>query len=160
MADKKHAGGRPTKYKEEYAIQAEKLCKKGFTDVEMADFFEVDERTINRWKDDHPEFCQSLKSGKVYCDDKVVQALYDRAMGYTITEEKEEDSEVNGKKTVKTVRQVAGDTTAQIFWLKNRQPKQWRDKQEIEQSGTVQTVTMSKEEYADVRKKMLEEDDC
>ena len=120
--------GRPTKYKKEFAEQARKLCRLGATDKELADFFEVVESTINEWKLKHDEFSESLKAGKRYSDDKVVDALYNRAIGYTLIEEKEEESEANGTKTVKTKRQIAGDTTAQIFWLKNRRPDEWRDR--------------------------------
>jgi len=120
--------GRPTKYKKEFAEQARKLCRLGATDKELADFFEVVESTINEWKLKHDEFSESLKVGKRYSDDKVVDALYNRAIGYTLIEEKEEESEANGTKTVKTKRQIAGDTTAQIFWLKNRRPDEWRDR--------------------------------
>lgn len=52
---------RPTKYQEAYAEQARKLCLLGYTDAELADFFEVSESTINKWKLDYPEFSESLK---------------------------------------------------------------------------------------------------
>lgn len=136
---------RPTKYKAEYAEQAGKLCKKGFTDKDLADFFGVDESTITRWKQSHDEFCTSIKGAKKYSDDKIVESLYNRALGYTITEEREEYSETNGKKTVKVTKQVAGDTTAQIFWLKNRQPQDWRDKQEINQNTELTVKQISDE---------------
>ena len=63
------AGGHPTDYKPEYPEQARKLCLLGYTDVELAGFFEVCERTINNWKVEHPEFLQSIKSGKVEADE-------------------------------------------------------------------------------------------
>ncbi|CAH9016939.1 putative terminase, partial [Vibrio phage 242E40-1] len=122
--------GRPTKYKPEYCIQAEKLCRKGFIDTEIADFFEVDVSTLNRWKEAHPEFRESLKSGKSHSDAKVVDALYNRALGYEFEEIKEESEGGAITKTTRTVKKQAGDTTAQIFWLKNRQPEMWRDKTE------------------------------
>ena len=122
--------GRPTKYKKEFCVQAEKLCRKGFIDTEIADFFEVDVATINRWKQAHPEFCESLKSGKRHSDSKVEDALYNRALGYEFEEVKEELEGDTVTKTTKTRKQLAGDTTAQIFWLKNRQPEKWRDKTE------------------------------
>jgi hypothetical protein len=123
------ANGRPTKYKAEYAIQAEKLCRKGFIDSEIADFFEIAESTLNLWKNAHSEFMEALKKGKRHSDDKVVDALYGRALGYESIEVKEEDGD-SGKKTTVTTKQIAGDTTAQIFWLKNRQPAEWRNNPE------------------------------
>lgn len=122
--------GRPTKYKSEFCVQAEKLCKKGFIDSEIADFFEVEEKTINNWKKAHPEFLHALKSGKRHSDSKVEDALYNRAIGYEFQEVKEEFEGGSVTKTTKTTKQLAGDTTAQIFWLKNRQPELWRDKTE------------------------------
>lgn len=121
--------GRPTKYKKEFCLQAEKLCRKGFIDTEIADFFEVHIDTIYEWKKVHPEFSDALKSGKRHSDAKVEDALYNRALGYEYEEHKVEESEQGIKKTV-TKKQLAGDTTAQIFWLKNRQPEKWRDKTE------------------------------
>ena len=121
--------GRPTKYKKEFCVQAEKLCRKGFIDTEIADFFEVHIDTIYEWKKVHPEFSDALKSGKRHSDAKVEDALYNRALGYEYEEYKVEESEQGIKKTV-TKKQLAGDTTAQIFWLKNRQPEKWRDKTE------------------------------
>lgn len=52
---------RPTKYQEAYAEQARKLCLLGYTDAELADFFEVSEATINNWKLEYPEFLESIK---------------------------------------------------------------------------------------------------
>lgn len=138
--------GRPTKYKEEYNEKVEKLCKLGATDKEIADFFEVDEATINRWKIEHPEFCESIKKGKVIADTNVSQKLYQRAMGYSYDEVHYEKINVDVDKVEETdnedlkmevykkkliTKEVVPDTTAQIFWLKNRQRKYWRDKQEM-----------------------------
>lgn len=123
-------GGRPTKYKVEYAKQAKILCEKGFIDTEIADFFGIAVSTLNLWKDAHSEFMESLKDGKRHSDDKVVEALYNKALGYKLTDVKEEIGDA-GKKITTTTKQVAGDTSAQIFWLKNRQPEQWREKQEV-----------------------------
>jgi hypothetical protein len=129
------ATGRPTKYKAEYCKQAEKLCDKGFIDTDIADFFAVDVATINRWKLKYPIFCESLKKGKRHSDSKVVDSLYKRALGYEFVETKEESGD-SGKKTTITTRQMAGDTTAQIFWLKNRDPENWRNNPEPADEGT------------------------
>lgn len=73
---------RPTKYQEAYAEQARKLCLLGYTDAELADFFEVSESTINKWKLDYPEFSESIKKGKAVADAEVSDRLYQRAMGF------------------------------------------------------------------------------
>ncbi len=66
---------RPTKYQEAYAEQARKLCLLGYTDAELADFFEVSESTINKWKLDYPEFSESIKKGKAVADAEVSDRL-------------------------------------------------------------------------------------
>lgn len=132
------ASGRPSSYRAEYAEQAEKLCLLGATDAEMAGFFGVVEATINNWKNDHPEFLESLKSGKVLADANVAHRLYCRAMGYEHESVKIVADANTGKElTVPFTEHYPPDTTAGIFWLKNRRPTEWRDKQAIEHSGTV-----------------------
>ena len=124
---------RPTDYRQEYAEQARKLCLLGFTDKQLAVFFGVNESTINRWKDKYPEFCTSIKSGKVIADAQVSESLFKRATGIEVTEVEVRD---DGKKKVKRVtkKHIPPDPTAQIFWLKNRQPELWRDKPIVENS--------------------------
>ena len=130
----KRPRGRPTRYKAEYTEQAFKLCLLGATDANLADFFEVSEKTINTWKDAHPEFLQSLKAGKDEADANVGERLYQRAMGYEHPENKIFMHE--GKPVVvPTVKHYPPDTTACIFWLKNRQRDRWRDKQDHEHTG-------------------------
>jgi len=132
--------GRPSKYRPEFVEQAEKLCRLGATDWEVADFFEVNIATLYRWKNEHEEFCDALKSGKVASDERVERSLYSRALGY---EHDEVDIRVIDGVIVKTpIRKFyPPDTTAAIFWLKNRRPEKWRDKQEVEQTGNI-TVTI------------------
>lgn len=107
-------GGRPTKYEPKFADEAKKLCELGARDVDIAEFFDVCVRTIYRWQSEHPEFCHALKIAKEEADNRVERALYQRALGYTI---KEGDNE----------KHVPPDTTAAIFWLKNRKKDEWRD---------------------------------
>lgn len=122
-------GGRPTKYKKEYDDQAYKLCLLGSTDKELASFFEVSESTINNWKHEHKGFLESIKRGKSLADANVAERLYKRAMGYEHKEDKIFNN--NGEPlVVGTTKYYAPDTTAAIFWLKNRQPELWRDKPE------------------------------
>lgn len=126
---------RPSKYKDEFPKQAYKLCLLGATDRELADFFEVDEATINRWKDKYQEFCESLKKGKQIADSTVAEKLYHRAIGYEHedTQFATFQGEITDRETY--IKHYPPDTTAAIFWLKNRQSAKWRDKQEYEHSG-------------------------
>lgn len=128
--------GRPTKYREEFAEQAYKLCLLGATDKDMADFFEVDERTVNNWKADHEEFFQSIKSGKTEADATIAASLYETAKGYSYTEEQAIKVKIGQyEERVETVtvgKYKPAETTAGIFWLKNRQKTKWRDKLEVD----------------------------
>lgn len=119
--------GRPTKYDKKFAEQAYKLTLVGMIDAQLADFFEVDESTINNWKKSHPDFLESIKKGKQIADAEVANSLFKRAVGYTI-EERRSESSSQGSREVITIKEMPSDTTAQIFWLKNRQPDKWRDK--------------------------------
>lgn len=123
----KNKVGRPTKYKNEYCELAFNYCLLGATDEDLARFFEVSESTINQWKIEHVEFSESIKKGKVDADALVAKSLFQRAVGYQYIETKNEMSEQGMKKSV-TTKEAMPDTTAQIFWLKNRQPEKWRDK--------------------------------
>lgn len=125
---------RPSKFKAEFVAQAEKLCKLGATDMELADFFGVDVRTVYRWKNENESFCQSLKGGKEAADQRIERSLYERAAGY---ERDEVDIRVIGQEIVQTqIRKFyPPDTTAAIFWLKNRRPEQWREMKAVELTG-------------------------
>ena len=128
--------GRPTKYKKEYCEQAYKLCLLGATDAELADFFEVDEATLNRWKLAHDDFRESLKRGKTIADAEVSEKLLHRAKGYS--HEDVHITNYQGEITITPIiKHYAPDPTSMIFWLKNRQKDKWRDKQDHEHTGSV-----------------------
>ena len=144
--------GRPSKYKAEYAEQAFKLCLLGATDKELADFFETTEQTINAWKKNHKEFFESLKRGKYQADSEVAQKLFHRAKGYSHPEDKIFNND-GMPLIVPTIKHYPPDTTAAIFWLKNRQSKKWRDKQDIQHSGeTTNNVNMTALTVEELRK--------
>ena len=129
---------RPTKYKPEYPGQALKLCRLGATDKEMADFFGVAESTINKWKEDYPEFSESLKEGKGMADAEVADKLFKRATGYEHAAVKIVANANTGQEhVVNYTERYAPDTTAAIFWLKNRRPDLWRDKTEQKIEGEI-----------------------
>ena len=145
MAKEKHPGGRPRKYKKENCEQARKLCLLGFTDKRLADFFEVSESTINKWKLDYPEFSESIKKGKDIADAEVVQSLFERAKGYSHPEDKI-FNDSGAPLIVPTVKHYPPDTGAAFIWLKNRAG--WRDKQEIEHSVDKTVIEQLREKYA------------
>ena len=139
--------GRPSLYRPEYAEQAHKLCLLGATDKELADFFGVDEKTIERWRVAHEEFCLSITQGKVAADANMAQRLYMRGMGYSHDAVKifmpaGADEPVYAPYT----EHYPPDTQAASLWLRNRQPAKWRDKQEHEHSGN---VTINRIVYGD-----------
>ena len=129
--------GRPSGYNDEYAKQALKLCRMGATDRELADFFEVCEKTLAVWKLKHKGFIKAIRSGKDEFDTKLVEgSLKHRAMGYDHEETK---VLVVGGEVVehKVVKHYPPDTAAMIFWLKNRDKNRWRDRQDVEHTGNV-----------------------
>jgi hypothetical protein len=101
----------------------------------MADFFQVTESTFNLWKQEHPEFSESMGNGKIIADAKVAESLYKRATGYTA--KKVVTASIGGLITdVKEVDEYIGpDTPAASLWLRNRQPAKWRDKLDLEHAG-------------------------
>lgn len=153
--------GRPTAYLPAYAEQARRLAMLGLTDVEMAEFFGVSERTLNTWKKAHPDFLQSLKAGKIEADTHVAAGLYQSAIGGHIVTETREQEAPDGSITRTTeTKQVPPNVTAQVFWLKNRQPARWRDKQEIQQDVSmtgVATIEQLDAMFADAIRKSEED---
>lgn len=130
--------GRPSSYKPEFVEQARKLALLGATDQEIADFFKVEVRTVYRWKHDQDEFCQALKVGKDVADERVERSLYQRAIGYEQEEVKIFMPSGAAEPVYAPFRaKVAPDTTAAIFWLKNRRSGAWRDKSEVDNRLTV-----------------------
>lgn len=130
---KKTKSGRKPLFRDEYIKQAYMLCLLGATDKELAIFFDVTEQTINNWKKNQPEFFESLKKGKDEADAKVAESLFKSAIGgHYIEEEKIVHLPNNaGYQIAKLKKQLPPNISAQIFWLKNRQSKQWRDKVDV-----------------------------
>ena len=121
-------GSRSTLYKKEYARIAKSLALLGATDSEIADALGVCERTINNWKKSHKEFFAALKEGKIIADANVADSLYNRALGYSHPELKVFNN-MGEIVTFECEKHYPPDPTSAIFWLKNRQPALWRDKQ-------------------------------
>ena len=150
---------RPSKYHPDISIPiAQALAREGLIDPQISKALGVSRSTLNRWKREFPEFRDALKESKALADSKVENMLYKKAIGdikvtktriETIPGKPEKDPETG--KLVPTQKQkrwvesttLAPDTTSQIFWLKNRRPDRWRDKQEImvEERPAVQDLT-------------------
>lgn len=122
--------GRPTKFKPEYIEQAAKLCALGATEEQLADFFSVNISTLYEWRDKHPQFSESIKEAKNALDAQVEQSLFRRAMGYSHPAVKIFNDNGAALK-VDYTEHYPPDATSMIFWLKNRQPQKWRDRQEL-----------------------------
>lgn len=128
--------GRPTKYDPKFADQAIKLCELGATDVDLAEFFDVSPRTILRWQSEFKDFCRALKVGKEFADTRVERSLYQKAVGFRWVEQEvvklKKGVNLEFVEIIDVERTAPPDTTACIFWLKNRRKEQWRDRHEHE----------------------------
>lgn len=123
-------------------MQIEGWARDGLTNKQIAQNIGVSERAFTRWVKDFESISSALKRGKAPVDIQVENALLKRALGYEYEEKTTEIEEIpyigkDGKEHIKTkkhikktVKQVAPDVTAQIYWLKNRRPDKWRDRQE------------------------------
>ncbi len=128
-------------------LQLEGWARDGLTDEQIADNIGIRRPTLYDWKNKHTDIADALKKGKEVIDRHVENALLKRALGYQYDEvtresETQRDPETGALvkvmvETKRVTKEVQGDTTAQIFWLKNRRPDKWRDKQEIGHSGSV-----------------------
>ncbi len=145
------ARGRPTSFKPEFVAQARKLAELGATDREAAEFFEVAESTLYLWKHTQPAFSEALKVGKEKADARVEQSLYRRALGYSHDAVKMHAND--GVVTITPyVEHYPPDTTAAIFWLKNRRPDEWRDKTETDvnlKGNLADVIAAARERAAD-----------
>ncbi|SDF61511.1 transposase [Sporomusa acidovorans] len=124
-------------------LQLEAWARDGLTNEQIASNMGISRETLNQWKHKHPDISDALKKGKEVVDIQVENALLKRALGYEFTEVTKErvyndtTKKFEFKVTKKVVKEVQPDTTAQIFWLKNRKPADWRDKKDVELSGQV-----------------------
>ena len=124
---------------QEGLLKIEGWARDGLTDKQVAHNMNIAESTLHEWKKKYSVLSESLKRGKEVVDRQVENALLKRALGYEFKETTQELTEDGMRVTKVITKQQAPDTTAQIFWLKNRKPQEWRDKQETEISGHIRT---------------------
>ena len=117
------------------------LAREGLTRREIAKKLNISYSTLNRWIKQYPDFKQAMRVGRDQSDSKVEESLYKRACGFQTVEIVEDyktdpatgDQVLVGSK--KIIKDIPPDTTAQIYWLKNRQRDKWKDKWEIQVTG-------------------------
>ncbi len=138
-------------------LKLEGWARDGLTDEQMAEKIGINRDTLYSWKKKYPDISDTLKKGKEVVDRNVENALLERALGGTHEVKKhikvkQTYYDAQGRKCEKEeIKEVfdevyvAGDTTAQIFWLKNRKPDVWKDKQNVEISGLEEEQSKLKE---------------
>lgn len=119
-------------------------ARDGLTDLQIAHNLGISEDTFYTYKNKYTEFSEALKKGKEVIDFEVENALLKRALGYKYDEITKELVDGVMVETKRVTKEVQPDTTAQIFWLKNRKPKEWRDKKDVEMSGELKTESENK----------------
>lgn len=120
----------------EIMTEAKELGLNGATEFEVAEHFGVTVMTVNNWKRRYPPFAEALRLGKDLADERIEASLYHKAHGYTYRSE--EIKVVDGAIVrVPVITHQPPDTTAMIFWLKNRQRDRWRDQQDVKVDGVV-----------------------
>lgn len=132
--------GRPSNYDPAFCERVKTFGKEGATDLETADYLEISVASLYRYKAEYPAFCEALKQGKAFADHRVEESLYHKAVGYTFDSEEIRVLRDGTVVRVPVREHVPPDTTAAIFWLKNRQPERWRDKTDHELTGKVEVT--------------------
>lgn len=123
---------------EEGLLQIEGWARDGLTNEQISHNIGINPKTLYDWIKKWPEIEEALRMGKEPVDRAVESALYKKAVGYTEKVEKVKVLSEGG--IVRYVEEVfyPPDTTAAIFWLKNRKPHEWRDKRDVEHSGQIE----------------------
>ena len=135
--EKKKKPGRKRLYDpQKHPKIAADLALMGKTNIEIAEALGVNQDTIHKWRIEYPEFSDAIKKNKDQADSVVITSLYKRACGYEYTETREIHNPDESVRKEIIIKHVPPDPTSMIFWLKNRQSKDWRDKQILEHGGT------------------------
>jgi len=129
-------------------IRLEGWARDGLTQEQIATNMGISLATLKNWKKNHLAILTALKRGKEVIDYEVENALLKSALGYTY----EEDVMSASGKVERVTKYQAPSTTAQIFWLKNRKPDQWREKQQLEVTTTTSEKVAEIEAYMNAKK--------
>lgn len=149
-------------------VEVEGWARDGLIDEQIAKNLGVAYSTFRKYRDEHPALSAALKRGKEVVDREVENALLKRALGYKFDEVTREIAEIKNEETGKhervlietkrVTKEVQPDTTAQIFWLKNRKPAEWRDKQQIEHMGEMNVNNPFADLSTEDLKKLIQDD--
>lgn len=128
----------PSKYNPAYHDDwAWSLAIKGATNDEIADAFGITVRTFIRWRQKYPSLDEAVSQGKDVADAKVEKSLYQRAIGYKVTDSERiielnpEDGSQKPIRVKNTEKNIAPDTMAIMYWLNNRKRTHWSQRQEV-----------------------------
>ena len=135
------------KYRKEMNELVYKYASQGLNNVEIAHNLGISEKTLYEWKLKHKKFAKNLEAGKKSLISQVESALYKKAIGYNYEEEKVYVSKTtDGKEIVrkeKIKKHLPPDTGAIAFFLKNREPKRWNEKQIIQHEGEITKIVIN-----------------
>lgn len=134
---RKGIGGKKTAYDPEtFPALAEQYARQGFNDLQIAQNLGIKKSAYYDYQVKYPEFADAIRKGKKPVDQAVENALLKRALGYEFEEVKTETrKDIDGKPydlITKTIKHIPGSEAAQIFWVINRMPDRWRQKQYID----------------------------
>lgn len=124
-------------------LRIEGWARDGLTDEQISRNMGIAYSTLRSWRDKFSAISAVLKKGKEVVDREVENALLKRALGYEYTETTREavknpdSGDIEMRVTKEVTKKVVPDTTAQIFWLKNRKPDKWRDKPSYEDTSEI-----------------------
>lgn len=122
----------------------EAWCRDGLTMEDIAKNLDIGKTTFFEYMKEYPELKNSIKRNKEEADIIIENELYEKAKGKTMLLNKVKVLNDGTLIPYQEETYIPGDTTAQIFWLKNRNPKAWRDKQDIEH--TVNAIEVLKDD--------------
>jgi hypothetical protein len=129
-------------------LLVEAWCRDGLIEEQIAKNLGIGLTTLKEYKNKYPAFLSAIKKGKEVADIEVENALNKRALGYSYVEVKTVTNTDGKVSTTEITKEVAADPTAMIFWLKNRKPKEWRDRKDIDSNINVIAETTNKMDFS------------
>jgi hypothetical protein len=140
-----YGGGHPTQWEDSFRPIILRMCALGYTDTEIARVIGVSQNLIWIWKYKRPDLALAMEHWRSHADDRVVRALYERAIGYSY--ETEEVRVISGEiRHVPVVVHVPPDIKAIETWLFNRRSEEWRAKTDITVHNTNDLTQLSDQE--------------